>query len=70
MERLVSYKELAEHYGLTLGSMYQRVYLGRAPTPVRTGAGRIIGWRPEEIQRWDQANQMTRPQYLYQKDRQ
>lgn len=62
---LLTYKALAEHYGVTTRTMYQRVWRGNAPTPVLGPTGRVLGWRPEEVARYDGANQRTRTEYLY-----
>lgn len=66
MEKLVSYRELAEHYGIGMSAMYKRVHYGDAPTPQLNAKGRVIGWRRSAIKKYDDARNMTRVQYLYQ----
>ena len=52
MQGLLTYEALAEHYGVSRRTMYQRVWKGEAPTPVLGPSGRVRGWRPEEVARW------------------
>lgn len=69
MEQLLSYADLAAHYGITVRTMRNRVYLGSAPTPVLGPGGRVRGWCPEEVEKYDRAHTMTREQYLYPRKR-
>lgn len=69
MQGLLTYEALAEHYGVSRRTMYQRVWKGEAPTPVLGPSGRVRGWRPEEVARYDSANQRTRAEYLYVSDK-
>lgn len=69
MGKLLSYADLARHYGITVTAMYDRVYRGSAPTPVLGPGGHVRGWRPEEVEKYDRAHTMTRREYLYARKR-
>lgn len=56
---LLTYQQVAAHYGLTITGMYNRVYRGTAPTPVRSPSGKVIGWRPETIEAYDREHTQT-----------
>lgn len=43
MQGLLTYEALAEHYGVSRRTMYQRVWKGEAPTPVLGPSGRVRG---------------------------
>lgn len=65
MDALMSYQETAKHYGVTVQTMYNRVYRGDAPIPVLSPGGRVRGFRREEVERYDAAHTRTRKDHLY-----
>lgn len=69
MDVLMTYADVAAHYGITVRSMRNRVLRGDAPTPVLGPGGRVRGWRPEEVEKYDRAHTMTRKEYLYPRKR-
>lgn len=65
--RLMSVDELADHYGRAKKTIQNKITRGWGPVPVLDpDTGQVLGFRPEEVDRFDRRNQRTRAQYLYQ----
>ena len=65
MDALITYAQLAEHYGIAITTMRTRVYRGDAPVPVLGPGGRVRGFRREEVEKYDAAHTKTRKEFLY-----
>lgn len=63
---LMSVAQLAEHYGRAKKTIQNKLTRGWGPVPVLDpDTGQVLGFRVEEVNRFDQRNQRTRKQYLY-----
>lgn len=63
---LMSVAQLAEHYGRAKKTIQNKLTRGWGPVPVLDpDTGQVLGFRVEEVNRFDQRNQRTHKQYLY-----
>lgn len=63
---LMSVAQLAEHYGRAKKTIQNKLTRGWGPAPVLDpDTGQVLGFRVEEVNRFDQRNQRTHKQYLY-----
>ena len=63
---LMSVAQLAEHYGRPKKTIQNKLTRGWGAVPVLDpDTGEVLGFRVEEVNRFDQRNQRTRKQYLY-----
>lgn len=66
VRKLWSTEQLARHYGRAKKTIQNKLTQGWGPTPVlNPNNGRIIGFDPREVERYDRQNTRTRKQYLY-----
>lgn len=63
---LMSVAQLAEHYGRAKKTIQNKLTRGWGPCRYWTRTrDQVLGFRVEEVNRFDQRNQRTHKQYLY-----